>query len=127
MYACRHSARANIPTNEPIKFPVPTSALPEGVFTASVKYYARSSPPGLTVSTAVSGVAVPGTAATLGVSWQEVLSTVTVNGSSAVGARQTMLQIIATSPFATGGKVWIDDLSLKCDKGNATHPCPVLQ
>ena len=67
-----------------------------------------------------------GKTVTLGAEWQEFdFNILGANGSMPLGpGRPTLLSLQLSSPFATGGKVWIGDLSLRCEKGTAKQPCP---
>ena len=63
--------------------------------------------------------------ATLGTSWQKVQFVLEVDGNATiVGSRATLLSLQLLSPFSTGGRVWLDDMSLLCIGGTAANLCP---
>jgi hypothetical protein len=127
----RHSARVLIPNAvAPVYFPVPIGKPPAGVFAATLSVWARCSPAGVSLSPALAGKVMTkeqgGNTVILGVEWQELrFSVLGANGSTPLGpGKPTLLSLQLSSPFGTGGKVWIDNLSLRCEKGTAKQPCP---
>lgn len=128
----RHSAKIVIPTGPaiPVHFPVPAK-LPSATVNATLRVWGRSSPPGLTITPKTGGtadatlVADGGATVTLGTEWSEVVFALRVDGNATiVGARATLLSLQLASPFQTGGRVWLDDMSLRCVGGTAASPCP---
>ncbi len=119
----RRAAKVNVPTNQPVLFPVPVGRLPPGgLLHVNLSLYARCSPAGLTLTPTVSGVAFAlassgssGMNTTVELSshrWQHIQAHgVVLNGSTHVPARHTLMQLQLQSPFRNGGTVWIDDLS----------------
>ena len=117
----------------PVYFPVPIGAPPAGVFSATLSVWARCSPAGVGLSPAlVGGKLLPkgqgGATVILSTDWQKFeFKVVGVNGSMPLGpGKPTLLSLRLGSPFATGGRVWVDELSLRCEKGTATQPCPSM-
>ena len=119
----RHSAKVNLGSTVPVLFPVPTWQLPKGVFRAELSVWLRSSPPGIRVGPGASDRATA-EARPVGVDWEQMTWQISANGSIPVHARHTLLQLVMTSPWATGGKVWVDDLTLRCENATAKVPCP---
>eukprot|EP00947_MAST-08B_sp_MAST-8B-sp1_P001693 g1693.t1 len=118
----RHAALVNLASQVEVRFPVPLWKLPPGLVHGQLTVWARSSPPGVVVTPQVSSQ-TQGSPVTLGVEWTPLHAHLTVNGSASAGARTTVVQLVLNSPHSTGGKVWLDDLSFICDKGNASVPC----
>jgi hypothetical protein len=128
----RHSARVLVPSAAaPVYFPVPIGTPPPGVFHATLSLWARCSPAGLRLGPALAGKLLPkehgGRTVALGAEWGEFRFAVAANGSTpAGGGKRSLLSLQLSSPFATGGRVWIDALSLRCDNGTGEQPCPSI-
>jgi hypothetical protein len=118
-----------IPTGpaKPVHFPVPAK-LPLATVEVTLRVWGRSSPPGLTITPKTNGTAdaaLGGGTVALGTEWSEVVFALRVDGNATiVGARATLLSLQLASPFKTGGRVWLDDMSLQCVGGTAATPCP---
>jgi hypothetical protein len=100
-----------------------------------LRVWARSSPAGLTITPQTGGVAdhslTPAAGqsknltVTLETEWSEVVFALRVDGNLTVaGAKSTLLSLQLSAPFKTGGRVWLDDLSLRCAGGTTATPCP---
>jgi hypothetical protein len=152
----RHSARVNLASAIPVLFPVPTWQLPKALVKVNLTAWVRCSPSGIKIApsgggissaatataTATAGGAAAGGAAAgrgggggatplevfeMGAEWEQVTwQLITVNGSAPVHPRSTLMHLALSSPFGTGGKVWVDDLSVVCEHGTAKDPCPAL-
>jgi hypothetical protein len=133
----RHSAKIIVPTGPalPVHFPVPAVGLPLDIVDVTLRAWARSSPAGLTITPQTGGVAdhslTPAAGqsknltVTLETEWSEVVFALRVDGNLTVaGAKSTLLSLQLSAPFKTGGRVWLDDLSLRCAGGTTATPCP---
>ena len=129
----------------PVLFPVPTWQLPKALVKVNLTAWVRCSPSGIKIAPSGGGIssAAIATAAAagrgggggatplevfeMGAEWEQVTwQLITVNGSAPVHARSTLMHLALSSPFGTGGKVWVDDLSVVCEHGTAKDPCPAL-
>ena len=112
----------------PVHFPVPAK-LPLATVNVTLRVWGRSSPLGLTITPKTGGTVdatlVGANTVTLGTEWSEAVFTLCVDGNATiVGARATLLSLQLASPFKTGGRIWLDDMSLHCVGGTAANPCP---
>lgn len=108
-HAGRYAGRLQLPTAAAVELPVPlTGAAPPGAaWNFSLVFFARSSPPGVTVAVGTENV-------TLGVAWAQINANWSPPASGdAVHSKPESGPVLRfASLFATGGTVWIDSVAL---------------
>eukprot|EP01047_Picozoa_sp_COSAG01_P006690 COSAG01_NODE_246_length_20450_cov_195.166822_3_plen_566_part_00 len=106
-HAGRYAGRLQLPTAAVVALPVPLSGPtpPASAGDFSLTFFARSSPPGVTVHMGTENVS-------LGVAWAQINSSWSPPSADEIGRPVNGPVLQFSSPFSTGATVWIDSVAL---------------
>ena len=110
-HAGRYAGRLQLPTAATVELPVPlaTTNPPGAAGGFSLIFFARSSPPGVTVAVGTENVS-------LGVAWEQINANWSppASGDAVMGKPKPKLGPVLcfASPYATGATVWVDSVVL---------------